>query len=54
MQSFVFQSVVFFKKEIEEILHGNGLRVFIFIMQADNIDKKRQKKAKAGSQKNSN
>ena len=40
----VFQSVVFFKKEIEEILHGNGLRVFIFIMQADNIDKNDKKR----------
>ena len=39
-----FSQLLFFKEEIEEILHGNGLRVFIFIMQADNIDKNDKKR----------
>ena len=47
----VFQSVAFFKEEIEEILHGNGLRVFIFIMQADNIDKNDKKGKQGGTAK---
>ena len=47
-----FSQLLFFKEEIEKILHGNGLRGFIFIMQADNIDKNDKKKeAKAGGQK---
>ena len=39
-----FSQLLFFKEEIEEILHGNGLRGFIFIMQADNIDKNDKKR----------
>ena len=39
-----FSQLLFFKEEIEKILHGNGLRVFIFIMQADNIDKNDKKR----------
>ena len=38
-----FSQLLFFKEEIEEILHGNELRIFIFIMQADNIDNNSKK-----------
>ena len=46
-----FSQLLFFKEEIEKILHGNGLRVFIFIMQADNIDKNDKKGKQGGAAK---